>query len=283
STPSELPAPLLPPFDADVLPGQATETSSNSAYYLGQRSGLQPGQTAYTCQEEACGEIFDTVAKLRRHAKKHDEELMHKYKCPIQERDPHRCASQGFSKPTDVERHLLSHSDPQFHCRKGCGDFLYRFDHRTRHEEKCNGQPKKRSKAPSNARSLAGSADAAFAASSAMPYPAAASAQAMQRAASDYHPVGYGQQVPMTPANLVAPSDRFRASQTGSMLSSFGTTPGSFGSEPSRVFTNDMLNPTSTPFTGQTPGSLPPRPDTGYFGNVGYAQDYSTSPSLRKQ
>ncbi|OQO02496.1 hypothetical protein B0A48_12023 [Cryoendolithus antarcticus] len=274
STTPRLQAPPLPPFYLDVLPEQATETDIT---YLEQNLGLQPGQIAHECDELDCGEVFGTAADLRQHAK------THLFYCPLQERDPKSCDALCFPDKRAVDRHLLSHFDPQYHCRRGCGSFFHRFDGRFRHEKKCDSQPSKRSKTQSDASALAGSAGPPDTASSSIPQAVIASAHAMQRSISTYPPVGYSQQLPMTPAAHLAPADRLYANHAGSWQSSLGTTPASIVSNSSRGFSNSMPYPSSTQYTGQTPGSFAPSTDLSSFSTTGSMQDYSQTPSLRKQ
>ncbi|OQO05355.1 hypothetical protein B0A48_09123 [Cryoendolithus antarcticus] len=269
------PAPPLSLSDPDVFPEKAIEIGIPSADYPLQHSEPQLGQIAHECGELDCEAVFDTVAELRHHAKSHV------FYCPRQERDPNSCDAKCFSNKRSVDRHLLTHSDPEYHCRRGCRcDFFHRFENRVRHEKTCNGQPSKRSKTHSDADSLAGGAGPAFTAPLSTPQANISSAHAMQRSISDDHPVDYRQQLATTPAYHC---NRLHASHTGSLLSSLGTSPGSIVSQSSHVFTNSMLDPTSTPYTPQTFRSIALRTDPGYFSNTGSMQDYSQTPSLQKQ
>ncbi|KAK6442231.1 hypothetical protein LTR95_001533 [Oleoguttula sp. CCFEE 5521] len=267
-----------------ALRSQAVVNGNPEAYCNGQNSGLQPGPTSFPCLEDDCEQAFDTRAELQEHEEGHTWKHKHEYKCPIWERSPDLCNNKGLQKPADVNRHVLHHFPPQFHCQYGCGKRSYQYEHRVVHEKTCKSrlQQQGRMHARTTPRVESGLATPAS-----HPRPSygevAELAQGTQSSMSRTGPVRTVHQFDITPSRPARFGRNFAAGQSGSTRAPRSAAPSSLAqSEPPAVFSTPPGQPLPTPPTNHTHAMFVPRTDRIYPSHDPNNPNHFSSPSLPK-
>ncbi|OQO02497.1 hypothetical protein B0A48_12024 [Cryoendolithus antarcticus] len=273
------------PTGPDAIRGQAVINGNDDAYYPGQNTGLQLSQIAFPCPKNLCEQSFDTRAELEEHETAHDWEKTHEFPCPISERYPDLCNSEGFQKAVDADRHVAQHFPPQFHCRHGCDNLSYRTDQRVRHEKEfCKLRPQEGAMIPSSAASIAEYSPAAPPTLSQRSRGRVVEpSQAMQRSISELATVHPVYQFPVTPTPLVRRGRKSTPGRPGSTRAPRSAAHSSLArSEPPTVFSTPARQPLSTPLTSYKPIMPAPRTNQGFYSDDPNDPNYFSSPSLPK-